>query len=158
MANTYTANEIVEIGVQIEINGRDFYNVLVERSKNKDAKTIFEHLRNEEEKHIAKFREILNSAHKYEPKEAYPEEYFAYMNSLASEQVFTKKDKGKEVAKSIKDEKEAVDLGIKAEEDSIAFYKGMKKIVPEDNKKIIDVVIGEETDHLRRLTELKGIL
>ena len=40
----FAASEVVEIGVQIEINGRDFYNTLIKKSKNKKTKEIFEHL------------------------------------------------------------------------------------------------------------------
>ena len=155
MGNILAASEIVELSVQIEINGRDFYKLVAEKSKNNKAKDIFKYLKNEEEKHIETFQKILSSVHKYEPKTAYPQEYFSYMNSLASEYVFTQKDKGKEVAKKVKTDKEAVDLGIRAEKGAITFYEGMKKIVPEEDKKIISKLIKEEENHLKKLTELK---
>ncbi|MEA3489433.1 MAG: ferritin family protein, partial [Candidatus Omnitrophota bacterium] len=131
MGNMFAGSEIVEMGIQIEKNGRDFYNGLVSRSKDHKAKEIFKYLAGEEEKHIAVFQNILDSVHRYEPVEAYPGEYFAYMNALASEYVFTQKDKGQEIARNTKNDMEAVELGIKSEKDSIIFYEGMKKVVPE---------------------------
>ena len=158
MVNIFAGSEIVELGIQIEKNGRDFYNALVEQLKNQKAKETFKYLAGEEEKHIAVFQNILDSVHKYEPPESYPGEYFAYMNALARDYVFTQKDKGREIAKSIKGDKEAINLGIGFEKDSIIFYVGMKKVVPEYDHKIVDKLITQEQDHLRQLSELKESL
>jgi len=155
MAKGFAGSEAVEIGVQIEKNGRDFYNALAVRSKDKKAGDIFRYLASEEEKHIAVFREILDSVEKYEPRGAFPEEYFAYMNALASEHVFTRKGAGEERAKSAKNDKEAVDMGIMAEQESIVFYEGMKEAVPEKDRKLINKLIREEQSHLVKLINLK---
>ena len=158
MANVFSGSEIVELGIQIEKNGRDFYSVLTKQSKNKKASDMFKFLAGEEEKHIAVFKEILSSVQRYEPQAAYPDEYFAYMNALAGEYVFTKKDKGSEIAKKINSDKEAVDMGIGFEKDSILFYVGIKEVVPEEGYKPIDALIAQERNHLRQLTELKSSL
>lgn len=155
MGNIFAGGEIVELGVQIEKNGKDFYNTLVNQSKNKKAREIFQYLADEEEKHIATFRKILDSVQKYEPSESYPGEYFAYMNALASEQVFTQKDKGSQIAKNTTSDKKAVELGIGFEKDSIIFYEGMKKVVPEYDLKLVNELVLQEQDHLRRLSDLK---
>jgi len=158
VVNIFAGSEIVELGIQIEKNGRDFYNALVEQLKNQKAKETFKYLAGEEEKHIAVFQNILDSVHKYEPPESYPGEYFAYMNALARDYVFTQKDKGREIAKNVKGDKEAISLGIGFEKDSIIFYVGMKKVVPEYDHKIVDKLITQEQDHLRQLSELKESL
>lgn len=155
MGNIFAGSEVVEIGIQIEINGRDFYNTLVNKSKNREIKDIFKYLAGEEEKHIATFQKILDSVNKYEPPEAYPGEYFGYMNALASEHIFTQKDKGGEIAKKITGDREAVDMGIGFEKDSIIFYDGMKKVVPEYDQKTVDELIAQEKSHLRKLYGLK---
>ena len=156
MANVFAGSEIVEMGVQIEKNGKDFYETLLGQSKNEKAKGIFKYLAQEEEKHIATFQDILDKVHKYEPPESYPGEYFAYMKALADEYVFTKENKGKEIAGNTKSDKEAVDLGIKFETDSILFYKGMKKVVPGEQHKVIDALIAQEKNHFYKLSELKN--
>lgn len=158
MANIFSGSEIVEMGVQIETNGRDFYSALTKYSKNKKAKGIFEYLATEEQKHIAAFKDILSSVERYQPPEAYPGEYFAYMNALAREYVFTQKDKGKETAKAVKTYRQAADLGIGFEKDSIIFYEGMKRVVPQHDHKMIEQLIAEEQGHLRQLSELKAAL
>jgi rubrerythrin len=155
MGNIFAGSEIVEIGIQIEKNGRDFYNTLAKESKNQKTVEIFKYLAGEEEKHIAVFQKILGSVEKYEPPESYPTEYFAYMHALASEQVFTQKDKGEGVARAIKNDEEAIEKGIGFEKDSIIFYEGMKKAVPKYDHKVIDELITQEQSHLRKLSDLK---
>lgn len=155
MGNIFSGSEVVEIGVQIEKNGKDFYDEAFANAKNAKAKEIFQYLSGEEAKHIAMFRTILESVQKYEPKEAYPGEYFSYMNSLASEHIFTQKDKGREIASSAKGDLEVIELGIKFEEDSIVFYEGMKKVVPEHDHRVVDELIKQEQTHLSKLLELK---
>ena len=76
MGNIFAGSEIVEIGIRIEKNGKDFYDELVAKTKEENAKTAFKELAAEEEKHIATFQKLLDSVNKYEPPEAYPGEYF----------------------------------------------------------------------------------
>ncbi len=155
MSNIFAGSEIVELGIQIEKNGRDFYNNLIKKSKDSKAVQVFKYLAGEEERHIAVFKKLLESIERYQPAEAYPGEYFAYMNALASEYVFTEKDKGAEIAKKTTTDIEAVDMGIGFKKDSIIFYEGMKKVVPEYDRKVVDELIAQEQNHLRQLTELK---
>lgn len=155
MVNIFAGSEIVELGIQIEKNGRDFYNTLVRQTKNQETKHVFKYLAEEEEKHIEVFSKILDSVHKYEPPESYPGEYFAYMNALARDYIFTQKDKGGEIAKKTKSDREAIDLGIRFEKDSILFYQGMKKVVPEYDHRVVDGLIAQEQSHLQQLSDLK---
>lgn len=156
MGNIFSGSEIVEIGIQIEKNGKDFYEVLVNKTKDAKSKEVFRFLADEEEKHIAVFQGILNRLQRYESPESYPGEYFAYMSALASEYVFTQAKKGQEIAQKITSDKEAIDLGIGFEKDSIIFYEGMKKVVPDYDLKIVDELIVQEQHHLKLLSDLKS--
>lgn len=155
MGNLFKASEIVEVGIQIEKNGRDFYSTLVGQSKDQKAKDMFNYLASEEEKHIGAFQKILDSLDQNKQTDSYPGEYLEYMNSLADKHVFAQKDKGVELAKNTKDDKEAIDLGIGFEKDSITFYEGVKKVVLQSDHKAIDGLIVQEQSHLKQLTELK---
>jgi rubrerythrin len=155
MGNIFAASEIVELGIQIEENGRDFYSALCHQTKNIPAAELFKFLAGEEEKHIKIFRGLLEKTEKYEPPKIYADEYVAYMKALVSEYVFTQKNKGEEIAKTIKTDKEAVELGIGFEKDSIIFYEGMKKVVPEYSLVVVEELIRQEQGHLRQLTDLK---
>jgi len=158
MGNIFAGSEVVELGIQIEKNGQDFYNTLSAQAKSDKAKGLFEYLAGEEARHIQVFKKILEKTTKYEPAGLDADEYYAYMNSLASEHVFTQKDKGAEIAKKVKSDKEAVQMGIGFEEDSIIFYMGLKKIVPEYDQATLGQLIQQEEQHLRQLIEIKSKL
>ena len=155
MASTFSAHEFVEIGVQIEKNGYAFYAEVLNKSKDARAREIFEYLKEEEKKHIDIFADILGSIHKYEPQGAYPEEYFLYMQALASNHIFTEKDKGREMALEVNGDMEALDKGIIFEKDSIVFYEGIKTVVSDEDQKIVDLLIDEEKKHLMKLVSLR---
>ncbi len=154
----FSSCEVVELGIQIEKNGKDFYGKLARMAQSKQASEVFVYLSEEEEKHIDIFKDIFKASCRYEPSGAYPEDYFSYMNTLAGEYVFTRKDKGKEVAAGTKSDIEAVTLGIKLEEESVTFYENMKKIVSAGEAETIDKLIKEEESHIKKLTDLKKVL
>ncbi|MFA5310737.1 MAG: ferritin family protein [Candidatus Omnitrophota bacterium] len=158
MGDIFSGSEIVEIGIQIEKNGRDFYNSLSGSIKNIKVQEVFKFLAREEEKHIKAFQGILEKAGKFKDEGLVSDDYFAYMSSLASEQVFTKENTGIVIAGSIKTEKAAVEKAINFERESVIFYEGIKKVVPGEDKKIVDYLIEQENMHLRQLTELLAVI
>jgi rubrerythrin len=155
MGNIFAASEIVELGIQIEINGVAFYNALAKQTKNEKAQDVYRYLAGEEKKHIAVFQGILEKLDKYEPPQAYADEYLVYMNVLASEYIFTQKDQGEIEAKKTKTDIEAVETGIKFEKESMLFYESMKRVVPEYGHKTLDELITQEHNHLKTLVDLK---
>lgn len=156
MKNIFSGSEIIELGIQIEKNGRDFYTALAHQWKDSVAAEIFSYLAGEEGKHIQIFKNILEKTEKYEIPVAYADEYFAYMNALAGDYVFTRKNKGKQIAGGITSGKDAVITGIRFEKDSILFYEGIKKAVPGHDRAIVAALIKEEERHLRQLFDLRG--
>jgi rubrerythrin len=155
MGNIFSGSEIVGLGIQIEKNGRDFYNAVALRASLPRAAEVFKYLAREEERHILVFEKILEKKEQLEPPESYAGEYLAYMQALAAEHIFTRKNKGEEAAKKINNDREAVEIGIKVEQESIVFYEGMKKAVPDYDHQVIDELIVQEQVHLARLYEIK---
>lgn len=151
----FSGSEIAEMAVDIEKNGRDFYNKVAEFLKDKNTKKIFKYLAGQEEKHIKVFENILSKVKKYEPIEAYTDEYYRYIKALSEEHIFTKKKKGKEAAKAVRDGKQAVELGLSFERDSILFYYEMKNFVPKSEHGILENLMKEERRHVEKLSLLR---
>jgi rubrerythrin len=156
MNKHFSGCEIVEIGIQIEKNGKDFYNKLSEIVDDEQAKSVFTCLAHEEDKHIDVLKNIFSEACDYAPEGAYPDEYFAYMNALSNQYVFTKENKGTEIAEKVADYKEGIDIAIGFEKDSILFYEEVKNFVPEKDKEIVEKLINEEKKHLRKLCDVRN--
>jgi len=155
MEKHFSACEIVEMAIRIEKNGREFYLTLAESAANMDIADVFKYLAAAEDKHIGVFRGMFKSVCEYVPKEVYPEEYFAHMNALAAQYIFTQENMGKKFAENIKDYHDGINSAITFEKDSILFYKEMRQIVPAKDRELIAELISEEKKHLAKLLELK---
>jgi rubrerythrin len=132
----YSGQEIIDIAVRIEENGNAFYN----------AKGLFLDLAEKEIMHIAIFQKL---AEKFSPEDFDfdPDEASAYINHLADQHVFGKPDSGKELAKTITSPRQALEIALKFENDSVDFYTELEKKVKSDSKKLIRRVIEEEMEH-----------
>ncbi|MDY7033335.1 MAG: ferritin family protein [Thermodesulfobacteriota bacterium] len=150
----FSGAEIIEVAVQIERNGFSFYKTLADSLKDKDTQDLFNHLAGEEEKHIKSFQSLYESFKEYTPDVADKEEYYDYINMLASMNVFTKKEGIDEVVSRMKNKKDALDMAIRFEKDSVVFFTEIKGLVRESEKDSVENLICQEQSHLRRLLRL----
>ena len=156
MSRLFEAREIVGVAISIEENGEEFYKQLATVTKNLQVKETFEFLAGEERKHRNSFREIQQRLGEFKPiYESYPGEYLNYVKALAEENIFTKERARQLLAKKFKKSTAALDIAIGLEKDSILFYNEMKNFVSESERKPIDEIIGQEKEHLRKLSEIK---
>ena len=147
----FSGSEIIEVAIQIERNGYSFYKTLADSLNDKDIKNLFTHLADEEEKHIKSFESLYDSFKEYKPDIADEKEYYDYINMLASMNVFTKKEGIDATLSKIKDKKDALDMAIRFEKDSIVFFAEIKGLVRESERGAVEDLICEEQRHLRRL-------
>ncbi|MGA2090653.1 MAG: ferritin family protein [Endomicrobiales bacterium] len=158
MGKMYSSDEIVKFGIQIEKNGRDFYDLASKTVKAEKLRQVFEYISNDEQLHIAIFEGIVSKIDT-NPRTAgnYPTEYVDYVNALVEENVFTKNKQGSEVARTIRNDKQALEIALGFEKDSILFYNEIKKVMGAGVHKDIDKLISEEQDHFKRLSDvMKG--
>ncbi|MDD5644745.1 MAG: ferritin family protein [bacterium] len=158
MSGSFSGSEVVELGIQIEENGFDFYSDLASAIKDGKAKKVFAYLAVEESRHVKIFGKILSAVQDYEPVELYPEEYFSYLKKIADQSVFTKNNEGHNMASKIKTCEEAVEIAVSFEEESIRFFEEAKKTVPPEDSLLIDKIILQEESHIEKLNELKKVL
>lgn len=158
MASNFSAAEIVELGVQIEKNGEAFYLAMAEKAEDKKAAELFTFLAGEERHHIAAFERLHDAVEEYAPHESYPDEYFAYMREIASEHIFIQEPDGAKLAGTMKDEKEALAMALRFENDSIRFYEEMKKLVTSGDLKVVDALIEQEKQHAAKIMSLQSDL
>ena len=157
MNEQFTIQEIIEIAIEIEKNGEVFYHTLAESANIAMLRGLFKLLSGEEKKHKAKFEEILKSVGGYQISDVYyATEYMGYMKALADEQVFKKDISALDVAKSVKSSKEAIELAIDFEKDSIIFLHEMLDMMDEDEKEAVKKLLNEERNHIRKLSTIKA--
>ncbi len=137
----------MDMAIQIEKNGFDFYKKAADDVKDGDIKSFLLELADMELKHEEVFKEMksaLSAGEKAEVVFDPWEETAAYLQALADTRVFYQKEIDTTSAEEVLKE------AIAAEKESIVFYLGMKDMVPEDaGKKKIDNIIREEMNHIQ---------
>lgn len=158
MSVVFSGKEVLEIAIQIEKNGYTFYSQAAKKVTDKTARELIEWLAQEEKSHIGRFEDILSSFNpeKLDMSPAEFEEYSLYLKALADARVFTTELKAEEAAREVKSGKEAIDLAIGFEKDSLLFLHWMKMMVKGTDAVVVENLQREEMLHLKKLVELKG--
>ena len=148
----YNAEEIFQMGIEIEKNGLAFYTAAAKASKNEQAKKLCEELGSWESKHVALFEELkaqLPASAGHEPVYDPDDELGLYLKAAADSHIFIGT---KEISTLVENAKSALDileLALTFEKDSVVLYTTMKSMVPERlGKNEIDKIIYEEIQHI----------
>ena len=157
----FTGKEVLDMAVRIEENGMRFYADAAKGAKSKDLRELFKALSEDEGTHIKMFLELRKVLVGDDPSagfDPYLEEAQQYLKSMADTEVFTNPEAGKEAARSLKDEQEAISMAIGMEKDSLLFYYELERMIREQDRKVIESLIEQEKDHVRKLQNLQSLL
>ncbi len=154
MANIFNLSEIVRNGIQIEKNGRDFYDHASKAVKAERVRQVFEYISNEEQSHIAVFESLLSTIDETtKPAVRCTAEYTDYLLALIKDNTFTVNKQGYEIARTIRNDKHALELAIALEKDTLLLYHELKKLLPALCQQDIDTLIAHEQDHFSKLAD-----
>ncbi len=151
MSFVFNADEIFEMALKIEKNGEKFYRDSAAGIGDPEAIQLLLKLADMEVDHHRIFngmKTALSPADKkamtFDPNN----EAGLYLASLANTKVFFEKDIDTSGLEAILKD------ALAAEKDSIAFYLGMKDLVPAgSNREKIEEIVREEMQHIRILGE-----
>lgn len=163
MGIKFNIDEVLTMAAQIERNGGVFYRTAAERESTPEGKKLLLDIAAEEDLHLALFEGMREYVSQREAEltafDPYGESAL-YLKAMADDHVFdlrgndpTRILKGNETLEDI------IQIAMRAEKDSIAFFIGLKELVPANmgNEKVDDL-IKEEMTHIRWLNdELKKI-
>jgi len=163
MGINFNADEILEMAIRIETNGRSFYLRAAELQSDKKNIRFFNKLAAMEEQHkkaFERFYEELSSDEKggqvYDP-DGQASMYLAVMADTHGG------EGDPQVANALTGEESLENIlktAINLEKQSILFYIGLKDLVPKKHgKEKVDAIIDEEKQHIVQLSEvLRGNL
>ncbi len=155
MGLKFNAAEVLDLGVQIEKNGKVFYEAASKSAKAENARVLFEHLAKEEDHHLAAFLKMAQNAEKSAEPETYEGEYADYVRMLAGDNVFTKADAGKRASEHLKDDSAIIEAALKFEKDSVILFQGMLEGMPERDRKLVEEMVKEALKHIKHPYILK---
>lgn len=155
MAYDFSVSEIIKAAIGIEKRGYAFYTVMSKSTPNAGARAAYKNLAATEKEHIQIFQDMLAGVTKYEAPDVFAQEYAAYFHALVDSAVFTRELTKSELASCSGSDVAALELGIRAEKDSIIFYYNMRDMMPKEESGPVDKIINEEKAHLQQLSDLK---
>ena len=163
MTYFFNAEEIFHVAIMIEENGEKFYNHLQSAFRDENVRQVCERLATEEHKHKLLFEKLITEVVNKRPAvlnlKDFNDEDLKYLKALADSNVFADSFDIRKIAGKIGTAKEAINLALNFEKDSIFFFVQMKSLTsPESGKDDIDRLIEQEQTHVKILTLLLGKL
>ncbi len=156
MPIVYNADEIYEMGVEIEKNGREFYRHAAELSEDEDARRLFLELSDWEARHIDIFEKLrANVPDDLKQDDGgfdIDQQKHAYLKAAADSHIFSKKLDPVEYIKNAGGPADILKYAMGFEKDSVVLYVSMKNIIPAHlGRDTIDGLINEEIKHVSML-------
>ena len=90
MAVVFSAREVVEAAVEKEKKRKQFYTKVSELSPHQEMKELFQFLKEEEERHVEAFSQILGTLSPESRSVEYDEDMEAYMDSIIDERLYSR--------------------------------------------------------------------
>ena len=157
MAFDFNANEVFQMAIEIEENGRLFYKKARELVEEPEVKSLFSDLEQREVEHKEKFEtlkaELPDSARKstmWDPEG----EINQYLKMAADMHVFRAATPVEEQLAHVDSAEDAIRLAMQFEKDSILFFLLMQDETKKGKgKDLITQLTNEEKAHLRLLSK-----
>jgi rubrerythrin len=153
--NKYNVNEVMEMAVQTEKLGYQFYTSIAEKfKKNAELVKLFTTLASKEKTHEKTFGDLKAMVDKSGPEPVEWGEVTNYMRAFVESEFFLGKHKSLPSMDRIRSEKEAVSFALGFEKETLLYFMELRKIVKE--KEVMDEVINEEKSHIMWLAAFKN--
>lgn len=150
-----TADDVFAMAVRIEENGHAFYTGAAQKAEDPTVKNLFEELAEMEAGHVVAFKALRSDLPGSFPADAVwdPEGLGeSYLQATADTHIFTIETAADRLA-GIETAMDALYMALQFEKDSVAFFLGMKEVLPDPKGKVeIDNLIKSEMEHVRMLT------
>ena len=162
MSISYNADEVFQIGMDVELNGKAFYEAAAAVCKEPDARAMMETLAGQEAKHYQVFSEMRQRL----PAEAQPEsvcdpdaQMQAYLQALADSRVFTSETQAADMAKNCGSAVDVLKIALQFEKDSVLLFQSMKALTRADwGQEKINGLIAAEQGHIRMISSMMATL
>jgi rubrerythrin len=155
MGILFDVKEVLDFAVYIEQNGYEFYTEASKKFSDPKIVELFKYLAGEETKHEQLFKEMAKKAEAIEAEESYKGEFSAYMKEFCASHSLANRNTIKQRLGKLKTLDDVIDMALSFEKDSVVFFSELKDIAAFDREKVIEKVIKEELDHMRKILKFK---
>ncbi|MDH4162136.1 MAG: ferritin family protein [Nitrospirota bacterium] len=152
--NKYNVNEVLEMAVQTERIGYQFYTSMAKKfEKDAELTKLFSQLASKEQNHEKTFTDLKNMVAKSGSEPVEWDEVSNYMRAFVESEFFLGKGKSLPSMDHIKTVKDAVKFAMGFEKETLLYFLALRGVVKE--KEIVDEVINEEKSHIMWLAAFK---
>jgi rubrerythrin len=153
----FSGEELVRIAVRNEETGYTFYRMAQEKSESAKMKDFFGTLAEQEQVHREKFLKladsIRNSAQPGEPADR--GEVDLYIKAMTDGSLFQGEDKHIVLASKASEVSSALEFAMGFEKDTLLFFYQLEDLVHSIHKPLVQSIIREEKEHIRKLAEMR---
>ena len=150
-----SAQAVLKWAMDIETNGKTFYDALAAQATDADVKTLFLDLAYQEERHRVTFERLLERvAARAASSPTVDADERAQMQRMLSNALMGGEESGITLARQAKDETSAIQAAMAFEKDTLLLFYDLRELVPEGQQAAVTSVINEEKSHLRQLARL----
>jgi rubrerythrin len=152
--NKYNITEVLEMAVQTEKLGFQFYTAMADKFKN-DAELVklFTTLASKERNHEKTFSDLKDMVATSGAEPVEWGEVTNYMRAFVESEFFLGRGKALPSMDHLKTVKDAVRFAIGFEKETLLYFLGLRGVVKE--KEVVDEVINEEKSHIMWLAAFK---
>lgn len=158
MSIHFNADEIFQMGIQVELNGKAFYDAAGSMCEAEQTKAALKYLRDQEAEHYRIFSEMrdqLPAGAKSETVYDPDGQMSAYLKALADSRVFTNETQAAELAKNCESAADVLKVALRFEKDSVLMFEAMENLTPTHwGQEKIDGLISAEQGHIREISEM----
>jgi rubrerythrin len=156
MGYGFNAGEVFKVAIQIEENGRKFYEESQKNIESAEVRSLFAELARQEIGHKKKFETLMaqlppesTASTVWDPQD----EIDQYVKMMADGHIFVSSAGVQEQLARIRDAADALKLAMEFEKDSVLFFLGVEEAMgAKKDQELIRSLVKEEYEHLRRLT------
>jgi rubrerythrin len=156
MSIKYNSDEIFEMAEEIERNGSEFYLEASDIYKEDKTCEMFKKLARMEKDHQRAFHAMrLQFGSSEKDSVTYDPDNVAvhYLQAAADMRVFNVREDVKSTLEGVDSVEKVIRLAIEREKDSVVFYVGLKRLVPDSSDaEKVDWIIEQEMEHIKILT------
>ncbi|OFX68526.1 MAG: hypothetical protein A2X12_01270 [Bacteroidetes bacterium GWE2_29_8] len=150
----YNASDIILTALRIEKNGFNFYNHAQKKIEEVNIKNLLIELAKEEQRH-ADYFQTIEAELKKKQIISYEFDTEIIINYLADSHVFNKENMGEKLGNSINNAKEALDIALTFEKDTISFFTELGHNLEGEARNVINKIIDEERNHIKKIVLMK---
>lgn len=153
--NKYSIDEVMEMAIQTEKLGFQFYTGMAEKFK-KDGGLVklFTTLANKEKTHERTFTNLKDTVARHGAEPVLWDEVSNYMRAFVESEFFLGKGKSLPTMDHIKTVRDAVQFALGFEKETLLYFMELRSVVKE--KQVVDEVISEEKSHIQWLAAFRA--